>query len=108
MALAQNLRSARETAGLSQAELAKRVGVRQTLISQLELGQTRTTKFIYRIAQALGTKAHKLDPSVPNPTGDDDLDEWIELYATFPIERRPALKEIVRNARAMVDDDSSA
>lgn len=105
MTLAENLRSAREEKGLSQAELARRVGVRQTLISQIEIGHVRTTKFIYKIAEELDTQAHKLDPRIPSPTGDEDMDEWIALYATFPDRQRPTLKETVRNLRAMLNDE---
>jgi transcriptional regulator with XRE-family HTH domain len=60
--LVLNLRSYREKAGLSQAELAKAVGVRQATISDLETGKSRRVELdlLERLAEALGVKAPAL------------------------------------------------
>lgn len=64
--LVHNVRALRQEAGLSQAELADRVGVSQTWISRLELGQGNPTlstlnrlaeAFDVRIADLLGEQA---------------------------------------------------
>jgi XRE family transcriptional regulator, regulator of sulfur utilization len=64
--LVHNVRALRQEAGLSQAELANRVGVSQTWISRLELGQGNPTlstlnrlaeAFDVRIADLLGEQA---------------------------------------------------
>lgn len=103
MTLAENLRVAREAAGLSQPELARRVGCRQTLISQLEKGTNQTTKLIYKIAEALGTQAHKLDPRIPSPTGDEELDDWMAIYVTFPARARHSFKDAVKHLKEVYE-----
>ena len=50
---------ARERAGLSQAELAARMGTSQSTIARLESGQTLpSTKTLLRFAKATGSKVH--------------------------------------------------
>lgn len=65
-----NLRSFRERAGLSQAELARRAGVPQPAISRLEAGRTPTVRLehLARLAAVLGVKRPgDLLGSVPKP-----------------------------------------
>jgi len=52
----------RREAGLSQPALADRVGCSQQLIAALEAGATKRTKFLPRIAAALGVEPGQLDP----------------------------------------------
>ena len=49
----------------SQAKLAEAAGVSQQLIGEIETGRVRSTKAIYKIARALETAAHFLDPEIP-------------------------------------------
>jgi len=50
---------ARQRAGLSQAELAARMGTSQSTIARLESGQTLpSTKTLLRFAKATGSKVH--------------------------------------------------
>lgn len=65
--LGERLRRARVAAGLSQQELAAKSGVRQETISNIERGRNKGSKFIARIARALGVEAYELD------TGRQDL-----------------------------------
>lgn len=62
------LKNARKAAGLSQSELARRAGVAQQLIGQLERAEVRSTKAIYRIAEILSVAANDLDPALPAAT----------------------------------------
>ncbi len=54
--------AARKTKGLSQKELAAAARVSQQLITSIETGMTRTTKFLMRLAAALDVPPGQLDP----------------------------------------------
>jgi len=57
--IAAELLRARLRAGLSQAELAERMGTSQSAIARLESGQTLpSTKTILRYAEATGSRYH--------------------------------------------------
>lgn len=60
-----SFKAARLASGMSQTALAKRVGAAQQLIGQLERGEVRSTRLIYKIANALGVTANSLDPEIP-------------------------------------------
>jgi phage repressor protein C with HTH and peptisase S24 domain len=63
---ADALKNARKAAGLTQSDLARKAGVAQQLIGQLERGEVRSTKAIYRIAEILDAAANILDPALPS------------------------------------------
>jgi len=52
--LGERLVLAREAASLSQVELAKRVGIKQGTLSQIELGISKRTSYLPEIARACG------------------------------------------------------
>jgi transcriptional regulator with XRE-family HTH domain len=53
----RNVRRLRIASGLTQAELAERIGVDRAYVSGLELGQRNTTILtLWHIAEGLGTK----------------------------------------------------
>ena len=54
MNLSERIRAARQKAGLTQRELADKVGIAQTAISQLESGKTQRSTYLYQIAEACG------------------------------------------------------
>jgi transcriptional regulator with XRE-family HTH domain len=57
----RNVRRLRATAGLSQAELAERMGVDRAYVSGLELGQRNPTIVtLWHLAKALGVKLRLL------------------------------------------------
>ncbi len=57
--IAAELVKARLRAGLSQADLAERMGTSQSTIARLESGQTLpSTKTLVRFAKATGSKVH--------------------------------------------------
>jgi len=72
--LAKAIRQARMRASLSQAELAERLQIRQSSVSQWERGSTRpSTEHLLALAATLGIDIlHQLtssaDPEHPNPT----------------------------------------
>lgn len=69
MGLAENIKRFRERAKLSQAALAKGVGVSQPTIAQLETGENKTTKHIFKIARELRISPRDLDPELPATAG---------------------------------------
>jgi transcriptional regulator with XRE-family HTH domain len=65
------LRDARRRAGLSQAEVAKRLGIRQTYVSRVELGtENITLSACARFAQAVGC-LFSTDFTPPTPRDSD-------------------------------------
>lgn len=60
VSLADRVLLARESAGLSQADLAKAAGTRQTSISQIESGKTKRTSYLAEIARACRADIHWL------------------------------------------------
>ncbi|MFI5228495.1 MAG: helix-turn-helix transcriptional regulator [Gemmatimonadales bacterium] len=63
----QGLREARKAAGLTQVQLAKKVGVRQATISDLETGETTTInlELLDKICRKLGIEPAGLLVRVP-------------------------------------------
>lgn len=55
--MGERLALARAWAGLTQAKLAKMVGMEQTSISQLETGETQRTTYLAELARACGVSA---------------------------------------------------
>lgn len=58
--LADRLRRAREDKGLSQSELARRVGIKAQAIQAIEAGKVQKPRHINEIARALGVDADEL------------------------------------------------
>jgi ribosome-binding protein aMBF1 (putative translation factor) len=65
MHLAEMVYQARTAAGLSQTELARRMGTRQPAIAAIENGaRTPTVELLDRLARALGSTLHiSIDPA---------------------------------------------
>lgn len=64
--LAARIRLAREEAGLSQADLGKRIGKTQQTIAKIERGLTLNPKFLVEIADALKVSPHWLKGLSPD------------------------------------------
>lgn len=60
MSLAGNVRALRERAGMTQAELAEKLGKGQTTIQKIETGQTTQPRFLEELAAALGATPYEL------------------------------------------------
>lgn len=71
MKLSDRVKAARKHAGLTQSELAERVGIAQTAISQLESGKTLRSSYLLQIAEACGVSpmwlASGLGGMIPSP-----------------------------------------
>lgn len=70
MGIPENLKRLREREKLSQGTLAKKADVSQQLISQLEKGRNLTTKFLPKIAGALGVTVFEIDENYEDVMGD--------------------------------------
>ncbi|WP_236236587.1 XRE family transcriptional regulator [Pseudomonas faucium] len=57
MNLSQRIKAARLHANLTQSQLAEKVGIAQTAISQLESGKTHRSTYLFQIAAACGVSA---------------------------------------------------
>lgn len=58
--LAQRLKYARKRAGLTQYEIAARVGIAQPVYNRLETGKAKKTAYIVQIAQVYGVNPYWL------------------------------------------------
>lgn len=65
-----SFKAARKASGLSQSALASKIGAAQQLIGQLERGEVRSTKLIFKIAEALNVPANVLDPEIPSQSNE--------------------------------------
>lgn len=65
MSLAENVRTLRERAGMTQAELAKKLGKGQTTIQKIETGQTLRPRFLDEMAAVLGVTPYELQYGEP-------------------------------------------
>ena len=75
LALNENIRRLRRAAGLSQEELAGRLGVSRQSVSLWEQGETNpTVENIYAMTEVLGVSFDELmaQPTDPKPTPDDE------------------------------------
>lgn len=67
MELKDRLKQARKSAGLTQAELADRVGIKQASVSEIERGLTRTSGYLVQLAQACGVDPIWLSEGTGSP-----------------------------------------
>ena len=103
MIIGERVRERMEVLGLSQAELARRVGVSQPSIFKLiHENKTGTTR-IHKIARELQTTPAYLSGETDDPTSDlpeDTLSaeerEWVEQFRRMPLKDKAAVQQLVR------------
>lgn len=71
MSIGKRVRQARKHIGLTQAELAKKVGMKQSTLSELETGESTRTSSVATIANALGVSAYWLDTGLGDMTSQE-------------------------------------
>lgn len=59
----RQIRERREALKISQAELARRVGIKQPSLHNIEIGKTKRSRYLPDIAQVLGLDSKSLKPS---------------------------------------------
>lgn len=82
MSIAKRLLEARIKAGMSQADLAEKVGVSQQSIQKIEAGQTSAPRRIADIAKAVNVSAHWLQFGARDENGkktDYEVKEWEDV-----------------------------
>jgi transcriptional regulator with XRE-family HTH domain len=62
--LGENLKKIRKAKKMTQIQLAKKSGVKQSVISDLETGNAKSTGFILELANALGVTAEELKKGI--------------------------------------------
>lgn len=101
MSLGVRIEERRKAIGISQAELARRVGVRQSTMNSLIRGDNRTSRSLLQIARELRTSPAYLtgetnDPAPDGSSGpllDSEKRELIDRFdALAPIDRRALLQ----------------
>lgn len=82
-AIGRTLRQRREGAGLTQGDVASRVGLSRTSITNIENGRQHVTLHVlYALADAIGSKPSDLLPdSSVLLQNDDELDKSLEMKA---------------------------
>lgn len=103
MTLGARIESRLEAVGLSQAELARRVGVRQSTMNSLIRGNSRTSRSIVQIARELQTTPAFLLGETDDPKADVPDDqlinaerELLDLFRQLANDERTAISLIVR------------
>lgn len=70
MSLAERVRTRREALGLTQTELADKVGIKQQSIADIEKGQTKNPRKLFELATALQCSAQWLKTGVQESNAD--------------------------------------
>lgn len=111
MTLGARIESRLEAVGLSQAELARRVGVRQSTMNSLIRGNSRTSRSIVQIARELETTPAYLLGETDDPTADVPDDnlvraerELLTMFRSLAGDERSAISLIVRRLAACAED----
>lgn len=105
MGIGARIEQRRKLVGISQAELARRVGVRQSTLHSLISGKSRSTRSMRELARELGTTLEYLmgetdDPdegAAPPPELDFADRELLESFHILAIDDQRALLQIVRS-----------
>ncbi|HDL7407423.1 TPA: helix-turn-helix transcriptional regulator [Yersinia enterocolitica] len=80
MSLAERVRERREAIGITQTELADKVGIKQQSIASIENGETKNPRKIFELAQALKCSVHwlKTGHQESNATQLEGISLWEE------------------------------
>lgn len=75
------IRAEREAQGVSRAELARSAGIAPTTLSDLELGLSKSTTALHKIARRLGLRPEWLETGrgAKEPTNDPTESDWADI-----------------------------
>lgn len=68
----ERLKAVMQVRGIRQGELARKLGVSQTIVSRICTGRMRSTTYVYAVARALSVSSEYLmgDSDLPDPNGE--------------------------------------
>lgn len=115
MNLGSRIEKRRKEIGLSQAELARRVGIRQSTMHSLIKGDSRSSRSLSKIARELRTTAAYLqgdtdDPeqdAPPEPEFSYEERELVECVRTFPPNGHTALLQLARSFSLLLNQQAA-
>lgn len=93
---AARLRASRKALGLSQEEVAKRVGIKQGSYSELERGKSKTSRHLIQLAQVLNVDPHWLATGVEVPEVDTQI---VDALKGADLEIKAIVLQILRRCR---------
>lgn len=103
MTVGQRISERLKALRMSQAELARRVGVDQSTINGLVRGSARSSQHLHRIARELRTTPAYLSGETEDPQGDAVLPEitleerdWLDMLRVIAPKDRKALMQLAR------------
>lgn len=108
MVIGERIAERLSAVGISQAELARRVGISQQAVGKLVHGESRKTSHIVRMARALSTTPAFLEGETDDPDQgasearplDADTSELVENVRAMSAADRRALLQIARSMAA--------
>lgn len=89
--LGKRIKTRREELELDQVELARRAGVSQPTLANLESGKNQRTKFLPELARALGVSAEWLDTG----EGPKDATRPIKVYNGLQEDEEPRVDDVI-------------
>lgn len=99
--LKDRLKQSREALGLTQAELAAKVGKKQSFIGNIEAGSRKSSPLIAEIAHALGVDAYWLKTGIRTlVAGDQKIDDVVEAMKQMSSEGKAIVLHEARKALA--------
>ena len=99
MTVAQLVKEARREAGLTQGQLARRLGVTQGAVAQLESPRANPT--LSTLERALGATDHRLELRLVPVERDVDVTLLSEALKLSPAERIAAAERLTRDAESI-------
>ena len=95
MSVGSRIKERLKAKDMSQAELARRVGVRQSTINELVRGESQSSKHLHQIARHLGTTPEYLSGETDDPENTAlaiGLEELAQRYPLPPVETAPEIQ----------------
>jgi len=99
--LKDRMKQSREALGLTQAELAAKVGKKQSFIGNIEAGSRESSGYLPEIAHALGVDAYWLKTGIRTlVAGDQKIDDVVEAMKQMSSEGKAIVLHEARKALA--------